>query len=92
MDNLIDRYLSRCLKNWTANQQVSPPGREELLKKAAVAPAHWQEPVYFRTNAFVREFSNSRMIGYYTGEWLSVSFTMSISWPAQLATLAPVTS
>lgn len=88
MENEMDRYLSRCLKNWTARQPTPANGREVLLKAAATAPpAAWEEQTYFRSNLAPREFSNNRMIGFYTGEWLRGSLTMSLSWPTQIGTL-----
>ncbi len=89
MDHELDRYLSRCLKNWTARQPLPNQGREALLKAAAASPPPpaWDEPTYFRPSLAPHEFTNNRMVGFYTGEWLRGSFTMSLSWPTQLGTL-----
>lgn len=35
MDDRMDSYLSRCLKNWVAQQPPAPRDRERLLKLAA---------------------------------------------------------
>lgn len=88
MDHEMDRYVGRSLKNWTARQPLPANGREALLKAAAAAPpAVWQEQSYFRSNTAPREFANNRMMGFYTGEWLRSSFTVSLSWPTQMGTL-----
>ncbi len=90
MENEIDRYISRSLKNWAASQQASPPSREEVQKAAAVSPSPWQEPVYFRTSTVVHEFASNRMVGYYTGDWLRGPFSVSLGWPTQLSALVQI--
>ena len=38
MDNDIDYYLSRCMKNWAAENQPPLDGRARLLKAASSPP------------------------------------------------------
>ncbi|MFM8322310.1 MAG: hypothetical protein ACKOC5_15455 [Chloroflexota bacterium] len=85
-DSQMDHYISRNLKNWVAGRQASPPPREQVVSAAGSSDAY-QEPQYFQTREVVHEYAHHRLVGYYTGEWIRGSFTMSLSWPANLATI-----
>ena len=42
MDDDMDDYLGRCLKNWSAQYQPPEDGRERLLRKASRPPVRQQ--------------------------------------------------
>ncbi|MCC7129698.1 MAG: hypothetical protein B6D39_06950 [Anaerolineae bacterium UTCFX2] len=54
MNDEMDSYIGRCLKNWTAKFQPPAEGRRLLLERAAQPPVSEQTPF----SAFISTFTN----------------------------------
>jgi len=90
----MDRYLSRCLKNWAARWQPPHHGRQKLL----TAAQRHDTP----QNPFVQiVLSKDRPVAYggevdplmsalYSNRWLGGSFTLLQAWPLHIAGLVNV--
>ena len=87
----MDRYLSRCLKNWTARWQPPGHGRQRLLN-AAAKPADIQRPfehyvLYKDRPLAIGGESDPLMAALYSNRWLGGSFTLLQAWPLHMANL-----
>jgi hypothetical protein len=88
MNNEMDRYLSRCLKNATARHQPPERGKERLLR-AVVAP-RWRSATSRRFSSVSqppREFNTANETVYLPGIMMRGSFTLSLAWPVHIGTL-----
>jgi hypothetical protein len=88
MDDEMDSYLSRSLKNWAARRQPPPHGKEHLLR-AIVAP-RWRSATAKRLAGSPqppREFTPSGETVYLPGIMMRGSFTLSLAWPVHIGSL-----
>jgi hypothetical protein len=81
----MDRYLSRTLKNWAARYCSPENGREQLLETAAHPPVLQEAPA--RGLGHVREFAYLQPAIHPLVTWGGGSFTLSMAWPVQMASL-----
>jgi len=57
MNDEMDFYIGRCLKNWTAKYQPPAEGRQLLLKRAAQPPVSEQNLFSNLISTFVNRWS-----------------------------------
>lgn len=89
MDEEMDLYLSRCLKNWAARYQPPLRGKERLIK-AIVSPRWMFARRSAASRAAVREYSPTHQVVYLPGIMVRGSFTLSLAWPVHIASLVNV--
>ena len=88
MDDEMDLYLSRCLKNSTARCQPPARGKERLLM-AIIAP-RWKSATARRSSSSPqppKEFHPLDQGIYLPGKMMQSSFTLSLAWPVHIGTL-----
>ncbi len=90
----MDRYLSRCLKNWAARWQPPRHGRQKLLD-AIVKPESSQKPFVNYVLSKDRPVAfggdpDPLMAALYSNRWLGGSFTLLQAWPLHMASLVNV--
>ena len=88
MDDEMDLYLSRCLKNSTARCQPPERGKERLLR-SIISPL-WRSSTARRTSSspqVPKEFRPSDQVYYLPGKMMQSSFTLSLAWPVHIGTL-----
>ncbi len=80
MDNGIDRYIGRCLKNWTAKYQPPLNGRARLIHQAGLAPAlPVSHPFAKQITDFLNRYSSVNDQFYYPRQWqITGPFTQSL--------------
>jgi hypothetical protein len=89
MDEEMDLYLSRCLKNWAARYQPPLHGKERLFK-AIVSPRWMFARRSSGASQASREFQPSSQVVYLPGMMMRGSFTLSLAWPVHIASLVNV--
>lgn len=89
MDDEMDLYLSRCLKNWAARYQPPLRGKERLLR-AIVSPRWIFARRSVASRAVAREYNHSNQAVYLPGIMMRGSFTLSLAWPVHIASLVNV--
>jgi hypothetical protein len=87
MDDDMDLYLSRCLKNSTARCQPPARGKERLLR-AIITPPWRSARRSLSSQQPPKEFQHSEQIFYLPGKMMQSSFTLSLAWPVHIGTLA----
>jgi hypothetical protein len=88
MDDEMDLYLSRCLKNSTAHYQPPARGKERLFR-AIISPL-WRSATARRTASSPqppKEFKPSDQIISLPGSLMQSSFTLALAWPVHIGTL-----
>ncbi len=81
MSHEMDRYIDRCLKNWTAKFQPPADGRARLLERALEPPAPEPAPFSSFFAAFTNRWSSSGEHYYSQRQWQIVrSEIHSINW------------
>lgn len=89
MDDDMDLYLSRCLKNSTA--RIQPPARgKERLFRAIIAPRWRSVKRLAGSPQPPREFHPSDQVVFLPGNLMQSSFTLSLAWPVHIGTLINV--
>ena len=76
----MDRYLSRCLKNWVASQPQINGDRQLLLNKAS-APYFPDEKLY----ALVLRILTPRIVNNPRQEFFTIPFTQTQLWSFHFA-------
>jgi hypothetical protein len=91
MDDEMDLYLGRCLKNATA--RCKPPARgKERLFQAIIAP-RWRFATSRHSSSSLqppREFSPSDQVVFLPGNLMQTSFALSLAWPVHIGMLGSV--
>jgi hypothetical protein len=87
MENEMDRYIGRCLKNWTAKYHPSVDGRARLIKQAGLPPfARQAHPFAERMSSFFNRYSAVNDQFYYPRQWqITGPFTQSLVFSFHLA-------
>ena len=88
MDDEIDLYLSRCLKNSTAHCQPPPRGKERLFR--AIISPRWRSATARRSASSPqppREFKPSDQVIFLPGSLMQSSFTLALAWPVHIGTV-----
>ena len=91
MDDEMDVYLSRCLKNWAARRQPPARGKERLLR-ALILPT-WRSSTARRLSGSPqppKEYRPSDQVVFLPGIMMHSSFTLSLAWPVHIGTLVNV--
>lgn len=71
MNDRMDSYLSRCLKNWVARQPPAPRDRERLLKLAAQSadleksPSHTIDSLLQRPGDWLGPITQTRLWSFH---------------------------
>lgn len=86
MDDEMDSYLSRCLKNATARCQPPVRGKERLFR-AIIAPRWRSARRLSGSPQPPKEFSPSDQVVYLPGNLMQSSFTLSLAWPVHIGLL-----
>lgn len=87
MNDEMDLYLSRSLKNWAARHRPSPHGKDRLLR-AIVAP-RWKSLTTRRSARLpsARDFRTPNETIFLPGIIMRGSFTLSLAWPVHIGSL-----
>jgi hypothetical protein len=87
MDNGMDRYIGRCLKNWTAKYQPPVDGRAKLIRKASLSSfARHSHPFTEQWSNFLNRYSLADEEFYYPRQWqITGPFTQSLIFSFHLA-------
>ncbi len=85
MNDEMDFYLSRCLKNWSAGEQP-PPGSRARLLSAANSPPVQRDRQIIRILTTVWSGFFGREWVYAEGDWLLGPRTYSRVWSYHVAT------
>jgi hypothetical protein len=80
MENGMDRYIGRCLKNWTAKYYPPVDGRAKLIRKASQPPfSHHSHPFSEQISTFLNRCSSVNDQYYYPRKWqITGPFTQSL--------------
>ena len=93
MDDEMDLYLSRCLKNSTARFQPPARGKERLFN-AIIAP-RWRSATFKRSSSSPqppREFSPLDQVVYLPCNLMQCSFTLALAWPVHIGSMTRAAS
>jgi hypothetical protein len=85
MDDEMDQYLGRCLKNATARCQPPASGKERLLR--AIISPRWRSATNRRSSSLPqlpKEFRPSDQVVFLPGNLMQTSFTLSLAWPVHI--------
>jgi hypothetical protein len=87
MDNGMDRYIGRCLKNWTAKYHPPVDGRMKLLRKASLPTfTRHSHPFSDQLANFLNHYSMANEQFYYPRQWqIAGPFTQSLIFSFHLA-------
>jgi hypothetical protein len=87
MENGMDRYIGRCLKNWTANYLPPADGRAKLIRKAGLPPfTRNSHPLSEQLSIFLNRYSSVNDQFYYPRQWqITGPFTQSLVFSFHLA-------
>jgi len=82
MNDELESYLSRCLKNWTAKYRPPGDGKARLIRRASLPPSPDEAYPFVRYfSAFLNRFANSNDLFYSQRNWQIVGpFTQSLVW------------
>ena len=82
----MDRYIGRCLKNWTAKYHPPVDGRARLLRKASQPYfSHRAHPFSEQLSNFLNRYSTNEEF-YYPRQWqITGPFTQSLIFSFHLA-------
>ena len=83
MNDEMDFYLSRCVKNWAAQQQPPPGGRTRLLETAS-SPAIEQRRYFDRLLYAINLWLFTPDHTYHNHEWSIGPITQSRAWSFHL--------
>jgi hypothetical protein len=86
MDDELDRYLGRSLKNWSAQYQPPVDGRQRLLRRASYPPYQQQKRLSRWISILKNRYFYPEQSTLHHSDWLIVPVTHSSSWSFQLAT------
>jgi hypothetical protein len=89
MENGMDRYIGRCLKNWTAKYHLPVDGRTKLLRKASlpsITHPRYSHPFSEQLSAFLNRYSLVNDQFYYPRQWqITGPYTQSLIFSFHLA-------
>jgi hypothetical protein len=86
MDDEMDLYLSRCLKNATARCQPPARGKERLFR--AIISPRWRSIRRSASSPQVpKEFRPSDQVVFLPSNLMQTSFTLSLAWPVHIGTV-----
>ena len=87
MENGMDRYIGRCLKNWTAKYNPPVDGRAKLIRIASLPPFNQQaHPFSEQLSTFLNRYSTVNDHFYYPRQWqITGPFTQSLIFSFHLA-------
>jgi hypothetical protein len=87
MENGMDRYIGRCLKNWTAKYHPPVDGRVKLLRKASLPPfIRSPHPFSEQLSAFFNRYSSVNDQFYYPRQWqITGPFSQSLIFSFHMA-------
>jgi hypothetical protein len=81
MNDELETYLSRCLKNWTAKYRPPINGKANLLRRASMPASSEAPPLMNYFSALLNRFSNSNDMFYSQRKWqMAGPFTQSLVW------------
>jgi hypothetical protein len=89
MNDEMDLYLSRCLKNSIAHCQAPARGKERLFR--AIITPRWRSATTRRQTSSPqppREFRPSDQAVFLPGILMQSSFTLSLAWPVHIGSLS----
>jgi hypothetical protein len=87
MNDEMDIYIGRCLKNWTAKHRLPADGRRRLLERAGDAPVKKPAPFSNFFAAFSNRWSSPGEHFYTHRHWqMADSLSLSINWSFHLVT------
>ena len=86
MDDDLDRYLSRSLKNWAAQHPLPSDGRQRLLRRASYPPYQQQKRLSRWMSLLRSRYFYPEQATLHQNDWLIVPVTNTSSWTFQLAT------
>jgi hypothetical protein len=87
MDDGMDRYIGRCLKNWAAKYHPPVDGRAKLMRKASLSPfTRHSHPFSEQLSTFLNRYSLVNDQYYYPRQWqITGPFTQSLIFSFHLA-------
>jgi hypothetical protein len=85
LNDEMDVYLGRCVKNWAAQQKPTAGSREALLR-AVVCPSAPEQTLFSHLLAILKDrYLYPEQVVHYQPEWRRGPLTLSAFWSFELA-------